>query len=68
MYNRLKYHTKRAILNLYFLFLMYINFIIYNIGFNMQYKRRHRNLKTFFQETIKVTLSLLPIVMVYWIL
>lgn len=68
MYNKLKYHFKRAILNLYFLFLMYINFIIYNIGFNMEYKRRNRNLKTFFQETIKVMLSLLPIVMVYWIL
>lgn len=68
MYNRLKYHTKRTILNLYFLFLMYLNFIIYNSGINMQYRRRHRDKKTLIKETLNVIIAISPFIMVYWIL
>lgn len=68
VYNKFSYHIKRTILNLYFLFLMYLNFIIYNSGINMQYKRRHRDKKALAKETLNVTIAISPFIMVYWIL
>ena len=68
MYNKINYYLKRTILSIYFLFLMYLNFIIFHAGLNMWYRRRHRSKKTVFKESLKLILAISPFFMLYWIL
>lgn len=65
VYSKFTYYFRRTVLNIYFLFLIYINYIIYNMGFNMKYKRRKRAMGTVIMDSIKVLLAISPVFMVY---
>lgn len=59
---------KHLAINLYLSLFVYLNFLIKNLGFDINNKIKRRRPKVIFRETALFILGTLPIVMLYYFL
>jgi len=59
---------RALLINIYLSTFAYINFIIKNLGINMNNKIRKRKPSVIVQESFMVLLSISPLIMLYYIL
>lgn len=55
-------------INLYLAFFVYLNFLIKNLGFDINNKKKKRKPKKIFKETALFILAISPLFMLYFLL